>query len=152
MSESETKRKRGPIRKYAKRKQPNEPSVVGGLWFSCSEQQYQSFEVAATREGVAWVNRWAFLHLANICESGESVAFDLPALREPADHIQPADRVGTGVWIDSIQHLNAFTKQATIEGFPTVLEWGLHHLENIASTGATGSHSGSVGTARRVAG
>ena len=132
---SDTSKRRGPIRKYATRKVADEPSVLGGLWFKCTDEQYQSFENAATREGLAWVNHWAMMHLINVCRSGQSKSYSFPKLKAVADHIQPADREGTGVWIDSPGQMDSFSAQATREHFPTVLQWGLHHLGNIATHG-----------------
>ena len=110
---------------------------MAGLWFKCSDARYQSYEDAASREGLEWVNHWALMHLINVCRFGQSKPYSFPKLDGPSDHIQPADREGTGVWIDSPGQLDNFSSQATVEKFPTVLQWGLHHLDNIATNGET---------------
>ena len=126
-----------PIRRHASRKQPNEPSVEDGVWFKCSDDEYAAFECAATNEGLEWVNHWAMMHLTNVCRFGQSKPYDFPPTGKTADHIQPGDRSGAGVWIDSAGSFDKFTEQATQEQFPTVLHWGLFHLRNIAADGNT---------------
>ena len=123
---------RKPKRRYAKRKTKNEPSTEAGVWFQCSDEQYVRFEAAATREGFKWVNRWALVHLGAVCRLQRSTAQAFPDTGKTADHVQPWNREGTGIWIDSPGRFDEFTRQATVEGFRTVLEWGLYHLEQMA--------------------
>ena len=142
MARKKAPAKRGPVRRYAGRKQPDEPSVEAGLWLSCEDSEFETFEQASTSEGIDWTNRWAMMHLNNVATTGKSRRYPFTRLEKPADHIKPANRASdTGVFIPSRSHREAYERAATVEGFGNIRDWGLHHLRNIASAGTTQSET-----------
>jgi len=120
MPQRKATRLRGPVRKHATRKVPNEPAIDAGLWLKCRDDEYSGYERAATSEGVEWVNHWAMLHLQNVATNGKSRRYPFEALSKPADHVQPPDRDETGVFIPSLSFRDRFENAATREGFGTV--------------------------------